>query len=287
MPRVKANGIEIAYDLSGPPGCAVLFIDGHPLDRSMWRGQVDYVAKLGWQAVAPDLRGYGASTVIPGKTPLATFAGDATALLDKLGIVSAVVVGLSMGGQVAMEIVRLFPGRVRGLVLGATTPQEEMADARLHRSEMALRMTQDGMERYAEELLPKMLGAATRAERPHVAEHVLAMMRAAPPLGAAAAMRGRAERQGYSATLQRFDRPALIVAGDADAFTTRRDADRMHALLKRSELVWLKGVGHMPNLEQPDRFNRALGRFLERLMTKFPNEPKPPQAAPVVRPASP
>jgi pimeloyl-ACP methyl ester carboxylesterase len=73
------------------------------------------------------------------------------------------------------------------------------------------------------------------------------------------------ERPDYSDVLQRFECPALIVIGDEDVFTTRADAERMHALLKDSRLLWLHGVGHMPNLEHPEGFNAALARFLARL----------------------
>lgn len=51
--------------------------------------------------------------------------------------------------------------------------------------------------------------------------------------------------------------PALIVVGDADAFRTREDAECMHELLTGSELLWMEGVGHMPNLERPEEFNRV------------------------------
>jgi pimeloyl-ACP methyl ester carboxylesterase len=58
--------------------------------------------------------------------------------------------------------------------------------------------------------------------------------------------------------------PALIVVGSEDAFTTREQAEVMHRLLRDSELVWLEGVGHMPNLESAAEFNAALLRFLSR-----------------------
>ena len=75
------------------------------------------------------------------------------------------------------------------------------------------------------------------------------MMRAAPPEGAAAALRGRAERPPYEGVLTALAVPALVVVGDQDAFTTRADAEAMHRLLAGSELLWLPGIGHMPNLE--------------------------------------
>jgi pimeloyl-ACP methyl ester carboxylesterase len=88
------------------------------------------------------------------------------------------------------------------------------------------------------------------------------MMRAAHPHGAAAALRGRAERPSYEGTLAALNIPAIIIVGDQDAFTTRADAQRMHTLVIRSTLVWMPGVGHMPNLEREDDFNAALGAFL-------------------------
>lgn len=265
MPNAKVNGISIAYDSTGPAGRTLLLLHGHPFDRSMWRPQIEPLVKLGWQIVAPDLRGYGESSVVPGKTPFPTFAHDAVGLLHALGIESAVVAGLSMGGQIAMEVARLFPGRVEGLILAATFPQAETDAGRIRRSEVALRLTQEGMDRYALETLPSMLGPTARAQKPDVVEHVLAMMRGAPPVGAAAALRGRAERPDYGPTLKALSLPALIVAGTEDVFTTRKDAERLRALLKGSDLVWLEGVGHLPNLEHPDAFNRAVARFLQRM----------------------
>jgi pimeloyl-ACP methyl ester carboxylesterase len=129
---------------------------------------------------------------------------------------------------------------------------------------MADRLLKEGMEPYAEEGLPKMVTPANLITLPGVADHVRDMMRATNPNGAAAALRGRAERPDYAETLARLDVPALVVVGDKDAFTTRADAEQMSTLLKGSELVWIEGVGHMPNLESEGEFNEALGRLLQR-----------------------
>jgi pimeloyl-ACP methyl ester carboxylesterase len=153
---------------------------------------------------------------------------------------------------------------VRGIVLAATFPQAETALGKQQRLATAGRLVEEGMAPYAAEMLPKMLAARSIRSDPDVAEHVLRMMRNAPPAGAAAALRGRAERPDYADTLERLARPALIVIGDEDAFTTREDADRMHTLLKGSRLLRLPGIGHMPNLEQPEAFNAALADFLRR-----------------------
>jgi 3-oxoadipate enol-lactonase len=257
-----AHGLSVAYADVGQGDEVVLFVHGHPFDHSMWQPQLDALPDAGWRAIAPDLRGYGASALVTGKTTLDVFADDLAALLDHLGIAQVVACGLSMGGQIVMALADRHPSRVRGLVLAATFPRQDTDEGRQNRLAMADRLEREGMDGYANEVLAKMLAPQSIDALPDVAAHVTRMMRSAPPAGAAAALRGRAERPDYAPTLARFDRPALVIVGDEDVFTTRADAEQMHALLKRSELVWMPGAGHMPNLERADEFNAALLRFL-------------------------
>jgi pimeloyl-ACP methyl ester carboxylesterase len=218
-----------------------------------------------WRVIVPDLRGYGDSMVVSGKTTLDVFAGDIAGLLDGLGVREVVIGGLSMGGQIVMEFCRQYPERVSGVLLAATICRAETPEGRRQRAAMAERLLKEGMRPYAEEVLPKMVAPANLRAFPEVEEHVRTMMRSTNPIGAAAAIRGRAERPDYAETLARIDVPALVAVGDEDAFTTRADAEQMSGLLKRSEFVWMKGVGHMPNLERQVEFNAALGRLLRRM----------------------
>jgi pimeloyl-ACP methyl ester carboxylesterase len=215
-----------------------------------------------WRVIVPDLRGYGESTVVAGKTTLDVFAGDIAGLLDQLHIKRVVIGGLSMGGQIVMEFCRQYPERVRGVLLAATICRAETQEGKQQRAAMADRLLREGMAPYAEEVLPKMVTPANLSALPGVAEDVRTMMRSTNPIGAAAAIRGRAERPDYAETLARIHVPALVVVGDEDAFTTREDAEQMRGLLKKSELVWMKQAGHLPNLERAGEFNDALGGLL-------------------------
>jgi len=268
MGAASINGITISYDDAGAGENVLVLVHGHPFDRSMWRPQVEEISNKCRRVIAPDLRGYGESSVIQGKTTLDVFATDIATLLDQLHIQEIVIGGLSMGGQIVMEFCRLYSERVRGILLAATSPGAETEEGKRNRAKMADRLLREGMETYAEEVLPKVVAPRNIAALPAVAEHVRSMMRAAHPAGAAAALRGRAERPDYESTLAGLNVPALIVVGDEDAFTTWTDAEQMHARLKRSELVWMEGVGHMPNLEREVEFNAALGRFLDRIAAK-------------------
>jgi pimeloyl-ACP methyl ester carboxylesterase len=265
----SVGGITVGYDDAGG-GDPLLLIHGHPFDRSMWRPQLDRFAGAGHRVIVPDLRGYGASAGAAGRTGLDVFAGDLAALLDHLGVRRAVVGGLSMGGQIAMEFLRLFPERVRALLLADTTAAPETPEGRAGRAAMADRLEREGMAGYAEEALPSMVSARTLRERPEVGRHVLAMMRGAPPEGAAAALRGRAERPDYAPVLAGAAVPALVVVGGDDAFTPVADARAIQALLPGAELVVVEGAGHLPNLERPEEFDAALSAFLDRLPAATP-----------------
>jgi pimeloyl-ACP methyl ester carboxylesterase len=265
MATAPLNGITVAFEDSGAGPSTLLLVHGHPFNRSMWYPQFAALARSNWRLLAPDLRGYGDTTVVPGKTTLDVFAADLAALLDHLGIQEVVIGGLSMGGQIAMDFCRQYPHRVRGLLLAATFPWAETEEGKRLRNAMADRLLREGMGAYADEVLARMLSPRSIAALPAVAAQVTGMMRATSPEGAAAALRGRAERPGYEETLARLAVPALVVVGDEDAYTTRQDAELMRDLLKGSELLWLEGIGHMPNLEAAALFNRALAQLLERV----------------------
>lgn len=241
----------------------LLFVHGHPFDRSMWQPQIDHFTAKGWRVLAPDLRGYGAAPVTPGTVTLPEFAADLVALLDAEAVGdSTVVCGLSMGGQIAMELVHTYPDRFDGLVLADTSPAAETPAGRVDRRRTADRITEHGMAGYAEELLPGMLAATTIRTNEPLTTYVRTMMGSAPALGAAAALRGRAERRDYGATLLTLDLPTLVVVGREDSFTRVEEAEATAGMLRNGRLVVIEDAGHMPNLEAPDTFNAALESFL-------------------------
>jgi pimeloyl-ACP methyl ester carboxylesterase len=95
----------------------------------------------------------------------------------------------------------------------------------------------------------------------------MAMMLDTDPRGAAAALRGRAERPDYRPLLRELDLPVLVLTGDQDGYSTAEITDRLTSCLRRSHRVTLSGVGHLPNLETPARFNAELLTFLEHAAT--------------------
>ncbi|GAB3498322.1 alpha/beta fold hydrolase [Amycolatopsis cihanbeyliensis] len=264
MSTLRHAGITIDYQDEGT-GDPLVLVHGHPFDRSMWHPQVSRFTAAGCRVIAADLRGYGRSTVVPGDTPLETFARDLVGLLDHLGIDRVVLGGLSMGGQIVLEFHRLFPERLRGLVLASTSARADTPEVRDRRRATADRLLREGLTPYAEEVIDKMVAPHNIRELPEVAEHVLAMMKAAPPEGAAAALRGRAERPDYLAMLAGVAVPTLVVVGTEDGFTPVAEARLMHERIPGSVLRVIEGAAHLPNLERRVEFDAALERFLTGL----------------------
>ncbi|WP_371653595.1 MULTISPECIES: alpha/beta fold hydrolase [unclassified Streptomyces] len=235
-------------------GDALLLVHGHPFDRTMWDPQIEEFART-HRVVAPDLRGYGSAPGTPGTTLLSDFAEDVRALADRLGIARFTLGGLSMGGQIVMECYRLFPERISGLLLADTFPAAETPAGRIARRETADRLVREGMKPYADEVLEKMVAPYADAE---VKAHVHRMMTTTDPEGAAAALRGRAERPDYRELLTTVTVPTLIVVGRDDTYTPVADAEAMHAAVPGSTLVVVESAAHLPNLERPAEFNAAL-----------------------------
>lgn len=261
--KAVINGITIGYDDEGIGGDVLVLVHGHPFDRSMWRPQVEHFSGAGWRVIALDLRGYGESTVVPGITLLEAFARDIAGLLDHLGVGRFVLGGLSMGGQIVLECVRQFGERVRGLILADTYATADTPEQRAFRNGMAERLSREGMAGYAGEVLGKMVALNNVAAG--VAEHVLTMMRNAPVEGAAAALRGRGERPDYTDLLGTITVPTLVVVGTEDEYTPVSDAEFMHERVPGSALVVVDGAAHMPNLERPQEFNKAVEDLLNRV----------------------
>ncbi|MEU5363390.1 alpha/beta fold hydrolase [Streptomyces sp. NPDC005925] len=266
MSSTTVNGATLHYDDLGPSdGVPVALVHGHPFDRSLWAPQAEALVAAGYRVVLPDLRGYGDSDVTPGKVFLSGFADDLAALLDHLGVARAVVGGVSMGGQIAMQFHRCHPERVRALVLSDTSAPAETAEGRESRNRLADRLLAEGMGGYADEVIDKMLAAYNVTALPEVAARVLAMMRATDPRGAAAAVRGRAERPDYRDSLPAVGVPTLVVVGADDAYTPVAQAEDICRLVPHSVLRVVDDAGHLPSAEQPGRFNAVLLEFLKEV----------------------
>jgi pimeloyl-ACP methyl ester carboxylesterase len=267
MNRANINHIEMAYETAGQ-GVPVVLIHGHPFDHTMWQPQVKAFSDF-YQVIMPDLRGYGKSTLPdPANTRFEDYATDVILLMDHLNIGSFHLGGLSMGGQIIMEIFRQAPDRIKSLIFADTFAGPDTPEAKKTRNEQATRLEKEGMDGYANEVIGKMIRREHVESMPEVAAHVMKMMKGTSPVAAAAAMRARSERINYlSEVLPQINIPTLVIVGRQDEFTPIAKAEELQGNLQNCKLVIIEDAGHMPNLEQPEEFNTAVLDFLENIST--------------------
>lgn len=231
----------------------------HPigLDLASWQPQVEAL-RSEFRVIRLDLRGHGESEVAAPPYRLADFALDAHALMERLGVGPAHVVGLSLGGMVAQVMALEYPEDLRSLVLAATlcTLAAEVRAAMRARGDAA---EQGGMGAVVQPTLerwfsPGFLGTppVARCRERLVANDVGAW---------AATWRAIAEIE----TMPRLGEirvPALVTTGDADLSTpvpaARAIADRIPGAILRV----MRGAPHMAPIERPDLFNSLLLDFL-------------------------
>ncbi|WP_280193016.1 alpha/beta fold hydrolase [Nocardia farcinica] len=260
--RTPAGPVGYTDDGTGP---ALVFVHGFLFDKRMWAPQVARFTARGYRVITVDMVGFGASTATSTTVPMGAHSAALAAVLAACDVDTVVLTGYSMGGQVALDFVAAHPGRVRALVLSDTFAGLDSAEVKASRFALADRLAADGVADYAEEFLPLVLSPRTVAQRPAVAERARTMMRAADPAGAAAALRGRAERRDYTGVARTLDVPALVIVGAEDQFDRGVLGADLAATIPDAHLTVIDEAGHTPNMERPEAFDDALAAFLDSL----------------------
>ncbi len=261
--KFTSHGITFEYDDVGN-GMPLLLIHGYPLDRSLWRAQIEGLQSVA-RVVAPDLRGFGQSGDAPETMTMDDYATDLKSLLDALNIRRAIVCGLSMGGYIALAFFAKYLDMVKGLILANTRAGADSEPAREARYATARKAFDEGVPAIADAMLPKMLTEATIASRASLTAYVQAMMANQRPGGVAAALRGMATRPDRSDWIKSINIPTLIITGSADTLIPPGESEAMHRAIPGSRLVVIPDVAHLSNVEKPDAFNAAVREFIAKL----------------------
>lgn len=252
------TGVELAFEEAGQGGVPVLFVHGYPLDRTLWRKQLEGIR--GHRLIAPDLRGFGDSDLPGDAATLATHADDLAALLDALELDRVVVAGLSMGGYVAFEFLRRHRDRVCGLILLDTKASADDATARAARDAAIAGAKADGAEAVAATMADKLFAEATE---PVIRERLVRQMAGVPVAAITAALAAMRDRPDSTPLLGTIDVPTLVVVGSEDRLTPPEVAREMAAAIPGATLIEVEGAGHVAPLERPATVNEALQRFLD------------------------
>jgi pimeloyl-ACP methyl ester carboxylesterase len=263
MIAMLPGGLELAYDDVGS-GMPLLLIHGWPHDRTLWAAQLSGLQTQA-RCLAPDLRGFGDSSVAEPYS-IDQFADDLAALLAMLAVDRAVVCGLSMGGYVALSLLRRHRSVLRGLILTSTRATADTLEAREKRTSLIDFVEARGVEALAGRQLKAMVGETTFTSRPDVLEALRHLMSDTPREGVIGGLRAMAERRDSTDLLDSIDIPTLVVNGAEDTFTPTAEMRALAAAIPGSRFEVIQGGGHVCPYEKPAAFNHLVGEYLASLV---------------------
>ena len=257
------NGdVRIAYEQRGA-GKPVLLIHGLGYDRYGW-GPLPGLLGEEFRVVLFDNRGVGESDAPPGLYSAPMMAADTLAVLDAAGVERAHVVGTSLGGMIAQELVLAHPERVSRLVLAGTTPGSPRAYPYPERAlalfaQFPQLPLEEGLRRFVE----NALADGTVETRPELVDEIYAYRLAHRPALEAWQSQGAA-----GLAFDAIDRlgeirvPTLVLTGTADNVVDHRNSQLLADGIPGARLELFDGLGHLFFWEEPHRFAQAVGDFL-------------------------
>jgi 3-oxoadipate enol-lactonase len=244
---------------SGGAGEAVVLAHAIGCDQRMWDALAAALTPL-FRVIRIDARGHGQSPVPPRPYSLAQMAGDAAAVLDRLGIEKAHWVGLSMGGMVGQAFALEHGGRLGRLVLANTTSSygregRSMWEAR------AKAVAEGGVAAIKDLVMTRYFSDAFRERRPDIVAAVGQRFLETPAegyIGCCDAIRDL----DYTAELARIRARTLVIAGGKDVGTPLAMSEAIASRIPGAHLAVIPDAAHLSAVEAPAEFNALVLDFL-------------------------
>jgi 3-oxoadipate enol-lactonase len=259
--KVKANGIQINYEMLGQEGGPVVVLS-HSLGAglAMWDPQIEVLAAH-YRVLRYDTRGHGRTDAPAEAYTFEMLGDDAIGLLDALGIDVVNWVGLSMGGMIGQCLAVNYPHRLRTLALCDTAAvlSDEFKQTFQERVET---VRSKGMQALAQLTLERWFTPPYLQENPPVVEKIRRQFLATPVAGYIGCIEAL-RHLDYLERLPQIKTPTLIIVGKEDLGTPVAASEAMHDRIPDSRLVVLPSAAHFSNVEQAQAFNNALMGFLE------------------------
>ena len=233
-----------------------------PFDRRVWtEATIPALTAAGLRAIAVDYPGFGvdgADDPVPADLSIASIAERTAHVLQKLEISRAVLLGMSMGGYVALAFAARFPERLAGLILADTRATPDSPAALAGRAQALETLAARGVDAYLAGSLPRLL--APDATPTTVARaRQLAVTRAEALAAGIRALRDRPDR---SADARALACPTLVLCGAVDQVSPPAEMKDLAAEIPGARFVEIPGAGHLSHLEAPEPFHRAVLEFL-------------------------
>jgi pimeloyl-[acyl-carrier protein] methyl ester esterase len=270
MPWFESRrGERLWYEDAGA-GCPVVLLHGWCMSAAVWQFQFDNLAGS-MRLIAPDLRGHGHSHGVSGPLDFARLGEDLADLCERLELTEVILVGWSLGGQIALHAHAALAGRLAGLALVGTTPCfTATADfpfglATSEAAGMRLKV-QRNLQRARDGFLTRLFTAGELAEHPEAAQ-IAALLAAIPLPDSAAALAALDALAGTDmrGLLAAVTVPVLVMNGALDKICLPDASRYLHEHLPSSAQTVFPHCGHAPFLTHSRQFNTELERFIRSI----------------------
>jgi pimeloyl-ACP methyl ester carboxylesterase len=250
---------KIFFSVKGS-GQPVILLHGFPFNQSLWDPLDSALAALGYKIYTPDLPGFGESALLPSGFTLEDVAGEMLQWIHEEKINGIVLIGHSLGGYVALEMVRQQPGLFAGFGLLHSTALADHAEKKESRTKAIEFIGRNGVKAFTtnfieplfadsrNEFIPRVKNIASEATEEAVTGYTIAMR----------------DRKNQEAVLKDFKGPILFVAGEHDKGIPVESVKQQAALCQHSEVHILSSSAHMSMFEQTGDLTTVTGELIAR-----------------------
>lgn len=265
---IKVNNVRVCYNDSGDSAIPILFIHGFPFNKDTWQPQVEFLRER-HRVITYDVRGFGKSELGDDDASIVQYADDLIGLMDALEIPKAIVCGLSMGGYILMNAVHRYPERFEGLILADTQCNADTPEAKEKRYQSIEKINTDGTEEYADASVKNLFCKKTLDTNTELVDKIRSVITSTPPESITSTLSALATRNDACVFLKEISNFTLIICGKEDSITPPAKAEFLNTSIKNSSVVIIENAGHLSNLENPDDFNHAMGKFITKTLARF------------------
>jgi 3-oxoadipate enol-lactonase len=264
MKFVRINRATLHYrhrPLAGRP--TLVFVNSLGTDMRIWN-EVERLLASSFGAVFYDKRGHGLSELGDAPHTIETHAADLAGLLDHLGIPSAVICGLSIGGVIAQCLYGIRPELIEGLILCDTAAKigtDEMWNGRIEAT------LSEGITSFADGVMEKWFTPDFHKNRAEELAGYRTMLVRQSPAGYAAACAAMRDAD-YRPKAASIDVPTLCVVGDQDGSTPPELVETFARSVPGARFEVVADAGHIPCVEQPKKLADLIRRFVENDMQR-------------------
>lgn len=262
--RIRINDISVAYvtnEIEGEPQETIIFLHGFPFNKNMWLEQLVELP-AGVQGIALDIRGHGSSTRGHGFFSIDLFADDLLAFIDQLNLVSVILCGVSMGGYVALRAYEKRATAFKGMVLVDTHPFPDTNEGKEKRFDTIQSVLTHGKRAFSIHFAEKVFSKVSIKRKPQAVELIKSAIRRNTETNICSTLLALAARTDTSTVLKDINVPVLLVRGGEDTIVSREQMKQMEQDIPDVRYIEMDDCGHLPNLENPSRFNGEIRNFM-------------------------